>query len=98
MEYQRNGIGTEMRAAVLQFAFDHLAARRARTSAFTDNAASNRVSQRLGYRPDGSATMARRGQPADLVRLVLDPGHFVRPEWTLEVSGAAGCLPLLGAR
>jgi RimJ/RimL family protein N-acetyltransferase len=97
MEYQRQGIGAEMRAAVLQFAFDHLGARRARTSAFTDNVASNRVSRRLGYRADGSETLARRGQPADLVRFVLEPAWFVRPGWTLEVSGVAGCLGLLGA-
>lgn len=97
LEFQRKGVGTEMRAAVLQFVFDHLRARRARTSAFTDNVASNRVSERLGYRVDGSATMARRGQPADLVRFVLEPAHFVRPGWTIETAGVAGCLGLLGA-
>jgi RimJ/RimL family protein N-acetyltransferase len=82
---------------VLQLAFDHLGARRARTSAFTDNVASNGVSRRLGYRPDGSATMARRGQPADLVRFVLEPDQFVRPGWTVEATGLAGCRALLGA-
>ena len=97
MEFQRRGIGTEMRAAVLQLAFDHLGARRARTSAFTDNVASNRVSRRLGYRTDGGATMARRGQPADLVRFVLEPDQFVRPGWTVEATGLAGCRALLGA-
>jgi len=97
LAHQRRGIGTEMRAAVLQLAFDHLGARRARTKAFVDNVASNRVSARLGYRPNGSATVARRGVPAELIRLTLDREQFVRPEWTVEASGVAGCLALLGA-
>ena len=94
--HQRQGIGTEMRAAVLQFAFDHLGALRARTKAFEDNAASSRVSARLGYRVDGSATVARRGEPAQLIRLTLERGRFVRPEWTVQAAGVAGCLALLG--
>jgi RimJ/RimL family protein N-acetyltransferase len=97
MAHQRHGIGTEMRAAVLLFAFDHLGARRARTEAFVDNVASQRVSARLGYRPDGGATLARRGAPADLVRLTLDRARFVRPDWTLTATGVSACLPLLGA-
>lgn len=97
MSYQRQGIGTEMRAAVLLFAFDHLGAQRARTEAFVDNVASQRVSARLGYHPDGRATLARRGAPADLVRLSLDRAQFVRPAWTLTATGVSACLGLLGA-
>ncbi len=97
MAHQRQGIGTEMRAAVLLFAFDHLGALRARTEAFVDNAASQRVSARLGYRPDGGATLARRGAPADLVRLTVDRAQFVRPDWTLTATGVSACLGLLGA-
>jgi RimJ/RimL family protein N-acetyltransferase len=97
MAHQGRGIGTEMRAAVLLFAFDQLGALRARTKAFVDNAASNRVSARLGYRPDGSATVARRGASADLVRLTLDRAQFVRPDWTLTATGVSACLGLLGA-
>ena len=44
LRHQGRGIGTEMRAAVLAFAFDHLGALRARSGAFTDNTASRRVS------------------------------------------------------
>jgi RimJ/RimL family protein N-acetyltransferase len=97
MRHQGRGFGTEMRAAVLAFAFDHLGAVRARSSAFTDNAASRRVSARLGYRPDGSTWKARRGQPAENVRLVLEPADFVRPAWKLEVEGLDDCRELLGA-
>lgn len=96
MRYQRRGIGTEMRAAVLAFAFDHLGATRARTGAFADNTASLRVSERLGYRRDGTATMPRRGERADEVRLLLSPGELRRPPWTLQVAGLEGCAVLLG--
>jgi RimJ/RimL family protein N-acetyltransferase len=97
LAHQRRGIGTEMRAAVLQFAFDHLGALRARSKAFVDNVASSRVSERLGYRPDGTSSVARRGEPALLVRLLLDRDAFVRPDWTVEVDGAEACRGLLGA-
>jgi RimJ/RimL family protein N-acetyltransferase len=97
MRHQGHGFGTEMRAAVLAFAFDHLGAVRARSGAFADNAASRRVSARLGYRSDGSAWTARRGQPVENVRLVLEPADFVRPGWTLQVEGLDECRPLLGA-
>ena len=43
--FQRQGIGKEMRGAVLAFAFDHLGANVAESEAFLDNAASNAVSQ-----------------------------------------------------
>ena len=57
--HQGEGIGAEMRSAVVQFAFDHLRAERADSGAFTDNPASLRVSEKLGYArtapPCGSA-------------------------------------------
>jgi RimJ/RimL family protein N-acetyltransferase len=97
MRHQGRGLGTEMRAAVVAFAFDHLGAVRARSAAFSDNAASRRVSAKLGYRPDGTRWIARRGEPAENVRLVLAADEFVRPGWTLEVEGVDACRPLLGA-
>jgi RimJ/RimL family protein N-acetyltransferase len=95
--YQRQGFGTEMRSAVLMLAFDHLGAGSARSEAFSDNLASLRISEKLGYRRDGSTTRARRGWPATEIRLLLEPPCFVRPEWTLEVAGLPGCQGLLGA-
>ncbi|MHA6629071.1 GNAT family N-acetyltransferase [Pseudonocardia sichuanensis] len=96
LRHQGRGIGTEMRAAVLAFAFDHLGALRARSGAFTDNSASRRVSEKLGYRPDGSLWVARREQRAEQVRLLLTPEAFVRPPWTLQVEGLDACRRLLG--
>ncbi|MDQ4093083.1 MAG: GNAT family N-acetyltransferase [Actinomycetota bacterium] len=95
--HQRHGFGTEMRAGVLMLAFDHLGATTARSGAFTDNPASLRVSEKLGYRTDGAKTCARRGVMATEIRLLLKPAHFVRPGWTLQVAGLDGCRQLLGA-
>lgn len=95
--HQRQGFGTEMRAAVLLLAFDHLGATTARSGAFADNPASLGVSEKLGYRRDGANTYVRRGVRATEIRLVLAARQFVRPEWTLEVDGLDGCRALFGA-
>lgn len=99
MGHQRRGLGTEMRAAVLAFAFDHLGADQARSSAYVDNAASLAVSARLGYRADGTLTDARRGARATQTRLLLGRADFDahRPPWSLQVEGLDGCRALLGA-
>ncbi|CCH27511.1 GNAT family protein [Actinosynnema sp. NPDC047251] len=98
LRHQGAGIGTEMRAAVLAFAFDHLGARVARSSAFDDNLASHGVSRRLGYRPNGTFTQVRRGVPAGQTRLALAREQFVRPDWELAVTGVTSCLGLLTGR
>ncbi|MEU5690939.1 GNAT family N-acetyltransferase [Actinosynnema sp. NPDC020468] len=95
LRYQGVGIGTEMRAAVLLFAFDHLGAHTARSSAFTDNPASIAVSRKLGYRENGTYTLVRRGQSATNTRFALTNETFVRPDWVLRVEGATPCVPLL---
>jgi len=95
--HQRQGYGSEMRAAVLLLAFDHLGATIARSGAFADNPASLRLSEKLGYRTDGANTFARRGMAATEIRLALEPSHFARPEWTLHVDGLDGCRQMLGA-
>jgi RimJ/RimL family protein N-acetyltransferase len=94
--FQGNGIGTEMRAAVLLLAFDHLGARSARSEAFADNPRSHGVSRTLGYEPDGTETVSRRGEPAVNVRLLVRAANFVRPDWKLEVDGLPAVLPVLG--
>ena len=62
--YQGQGIGTQMRAAVLHLAFEGLNARQAVSAAFEDNAASLGVSRKLGYRDDGTEWHVVRGRPA----------------------------------
>lgn len=98
LRHQGDGIGTEMRAAVLLFAFDHLGAVAGRSSAFDDNLASHGVSRKLGYRPDGTFRQVRRGEPAQQTRLLVTPETFRRPDWALRAGGVTACLPLLTAR
>lgn len=91
LRHQGKGIGTEMRAAVLMFVFDHLGATAARSSAFTDNTRSLGVSRRLGYAADGTYVTSRRGMAAINVRQVVTAERFAeyRPDWKLEVEGLA---------
>lgn len=94
-EFQGKGLGTEMRVAVLQFAFDHLGADVATSAAWLGNHASNRVSAKLGYAHDGTVRVAPRGEPVEHVRLRLDKENFVRPEWNTTVTGLAECVQLI---
>src|SRR6476661_7534358 len=55
------GIGKEMRAAVLHLAFQGLGAVEAYTDAFDDNPASLGVTRALGYEPNGTRLYAREG-------------------------------------
>jgi RimJ/RimL family protein N-acetyltransferase len=97
LRHHGQGLGTEMRAAVLAFAFDRLGARLARSGSHVDNARALGVSRRLGYRHDGTETLVRRGEPVEHVRLIVTPSTFVRPEWTPEVAGYdEECRALLG--
>jgi RimJ/RimL family protein N-acetyltransferase len=99
LRHQGQGFGTEMRAAVAMFAFDHLKATRMTSSAFDDNRASHGVSRKLGYLPDGTERSAVKGKLRTQVRLVLTPEAFAacRPDWAVEVTGLDGCLPLLNS-
>jgi RimJ/RimL family protein N-acetyltransferase len=98
LKYQGRGIGTEMRAAVLQLAFAGLDARCAVSEAYTDNTQSLGVSRRLGYAKDGVRRIVRRGEPATQQRLRLSrPAWDARRTVPVEVEGLDPCLPLLGA-
>ena len=70
-EFQGGGIGKEMRAAVLAFAFDDLAAEWATSTAFEDNLASAGVSRALGYVEDGRFREAPRGVAREMIRYRL---------------------------
>jgi RimJ/RimL family protein N-acetyltransferase len=86
--HQGRGLGTEMRAAMLLFAFDHLGAEVAESGAAVWNAASLGVSRKLGYRENGIARIVSRpGEVTEEQRLRLLREDFVRPTWTLRVEG-----------
>lgn len=82
-KYQGQGIGTQMRAAVLHLAFAGLNAEYACSGAFTDNPASLAVSRKLGYQPDGINLHSRRGKRATEQRLRLS-----RRDWEASQNGA----------
>jgi RimJ/RimL family protein N-acetyltransferase len=94
---QGRGIGKLMRQAVLALAFDHLGARFAETSAFLDNAASNRVSLGVGYEPNGFGELAPHGvpRPTQNFRMSLEGWH-ARPRPEVRVEGLDACLHLFG--
>jgi RimJ/RimL family protein N-acetyltransferase len=95
--YRGHGIGTEMRAAALHLAFDGLAAREAASEAFADNRASNRVSQALGYEPNGTSWATRRGEAAPLTHWKLTRDRWQKTRRTdIELTGVQDCLPVLG--
>jgi len=94
-KFQGRGFGSEMRAAVLAFAFDHLNAEVAESGAATWNEASMRVSRRLGYRENGTTRQVTRpGLSDDVLGFRLLREEFVRPAWELGVEGRE---PALGA-
>lgn len=98
LPHQGSGLGKEMRAAVLHLAFAGLGAVEAYSSAWADNAASLGVSRALGYEPNGSRLLLRRGRPATHVALRL-----TRPAWEerrrddIEIDGLEACLEMFGA-
>ncbi len=81
--HQGRGVATRMRQAVLHLGFAGLGAQVGRSAAFSDNAASLHISEKLGYRWDGTSRQARRGEPAEMIRLVL-----TRADW--QATGPPG--------
>ena len=97
-EYQGHGFGTEMRGAVLGFAFDGLGARVAETCAFLDNARSNAVSRSLGYEATGFGTLAPEGVPRPTKEFrMTDEGWRARQRPALTIEGLEACREMFGA-
>jgi RimJ/RimL family protein N-acetyltransferase len=90
-DFQGRGLGTEMRAAVLTLAFEHLGARVARSGAIAGNPQSLGVSRKLGYSVAGSRMVAPRGEPLEHTDLELAAEDFVSPV-PVEVEGIAQAL------
>ncbi|HUR51969.1 MAG TPA: GNAT family protein [Mycobacteriales bacterium] len=91
------GLGKQMRAAVLELAFRGLGARWAVTEAYEDNAASLAVSRALGYQLNGRAVERREGREETvwMQHLLLDAAAWASP-WPVTVNGLEPCLPLFG--
>ncbi|GAA1223885.1 GNAT family protein [Kitasatospora nipponensis] len=98
LAHQGRGIGTEMRAAVLELAFAGLGASEAVSGAFEDNPGSLAVSKKLGYQPDGLQRDVVRGRIATTTRLRLArSGWHEHRRIPVTIEGLTPCLPFFGA-
>ena len=93
--FQRRGYGYEQRAAVLELAFHGLGAAAANSGALAHNIASQRISEKLGYRRTGTRELAPRGEPVPHYDYRIE-----RDEWRspipIEIEGLEPALPLFG--
>ena len=97
-DFQGRGLGKEMRAAILGFAFDGLHARVATSGAFLDNAASNAVSRSLGYAEDGRASLAPQGIAREIQRFRMSEDAWrSRPRPSVTIEGLDACRDQFGA-
>jgi RimJ/RimL family protein N-acetyltransferase len=95
--FQRQGMGTEMRAAVLHLAFAGLNALEATSGAFEDNTSSFTVSMTHGYELDGVERHVVRGRPATMRRLRLTRARWERRRHVpVSIAGLSSCLPMFG--
>jgi RimJ/RimL family protein N-acetyltransferase len=77
--FQGRGLGTEMRAAVLTYAFDVRDAKVARSGAIQGNPQSLGVSRKLGYEVVGSHVVSPRGAPVEHTDVELRRERFRSP-------------------
>lgn len=84
---QGRGLGKEMRAAVVLWAFDWLGAEVAESEAAAWNDASLGVSRSLGYELNGITRKAWGTKVETLQHVRLTPETFICPEWKLKVEG-----------
>jgi RimJ/RimL family protein N-acetyltransferase len=97
-QYQGQGLGKEMRAAILHLAFDGLGAIEAMSGAFHDNEASLATSRSLGYIENGDRLMLRRERPDRMIDLKLDRASWAsRRRDDIEIEGLETCLEMFGA-
>ncbi|MGY6502165.1 MAG: GNAT family N-acetyltransferase [Acidimicrobiales bacterium] len=95
--HQGQGLGTEMRIAVLAFAFDHLGAVRAESGAYVDNERSLRVSRSIGYHDDGMVIRVSDGRRREEQRFAIDVDTWrSRPRPEVAVDGLDGCRDMFG--
>lgn len=97
LPHHREGIGREMRSAVLHLAFAGLGATDATSASFTDNPAPLLLSRKLGYRPDGIMRNVLHGRAAVSERLRLTRADWERTDRPdVTITGLEPCLPLFG--
>ena len=97
--YQRQGLGMQMRAAVLVLAFSRLGARSAVTGAYQDNPGAIGVNRALGYADDGVEIADRGGTRVVVHRFRLSAPVSTRYWPAVTVDGVDDeVLRMCGAR
>jgi RimJ/RimL family protein N-acetyltransferase len=99
--YQGQGLGKEMRAGVLQLAFEGLGALVARSGAFVDNPSSIGVSKALGYRENGRIREAPRGDVKVMINFELTYDEWLQGRQDLpraEIIGLEPSMPMFGLK
>ncbi len=95
-EFQGRGLGTEARAAILGLAFDGLGADAAESGYIEGNAASARVSEKLGYRVTGDEFFAIEGKRKLEIKVRCTPETWRRDLVPVTIEGLEACLKLFG--
>lgn len=95
LPHHGKGFGTEARIGLLTLAFDHLGAAAAVSEVFQDNHASQGVSRKLGYEPDGISRDARGREVLVSDRLRLSRSRWetaAHPPVVVDGIGACRCM------
>jgi len=95
-EFQGLGLGTEARAAILGLAFDGLGADAAESGYIEGNAASARVSEKLGYRVIGDEFFAIEGRRELEIKVRCTPETWNRDLVPVTIEVLEPCLELFG--
>ena len=98
LAHQGQGLGREMREAILHLAFAGLGAEEALSGAFEDNGASLATSRSVGYQENGEARGRRRDGSARTVRFRIGRDAWeTRRRDDIEIVGVDGCLGMFVA-
>lgn len=93
--HQGQGLGKEMRQAILHLAFGGLGASEAHSGAFFDNAASLATSRSVGYQPNGEGLVPRRDGSGRLLNVRMERADWeTRRRDDIEIIGLEGCLDM----
>ena len=90
------GVGKEMRAAVLNLAFEHLGANFATSGAWEANGASLGVSRALGYVDNGWFLHDHLGRIGRQRRVILERERWNPSRWPTAVAGLDECRSWFG--
>lgn len=94
---QGEGIGTEMRHAVLHLAFAGLGAERAETSCYAGSDASRRVTEKLGYELTDQGVEDHDGKPTPWWGYAMNRTGWERNRRNdIELHGVDACRDLFG--